>query len=186
MTSLSFIDACRLLAIDPKTLRQWLAQAHLSLSPHPTDARIKCLTSEQVHLLATLHGRVLPLTPETFLSASASIHPDETPSPPAASDADLQAKLLQMEAQVATLQGQLTDLALQLLQERTAHAQQLLRSLADPQPGLQEADVPPQTPTVAREGHRLPHPSELRARSRLTSLIEYSAAGLYVGVCPQH
>ncbi len=34
MTSLSFIECCHLLAIDPKTLRQWLAQAQISLHPH--------------------------------------------------------------------------------------------------------------------------------------------------------
>ncbi len=49
MTSLSFLECCHLLAIDPKTLRQWLAQAKMSLHAHPTDARVKCLTSEQVH-----------------------------------------------------------------------------------------------------------------------------------------
>ena len=46
MNSLSFIECCRLLAIDPKTLRQWLVQAQISLHVHPTDARIKCLTGK--------------------------------------------------------------------------------------------------------------------------------------------
>ena len=59
MTSLSFIECCHLFTIDPKTLRQWLAQAHMPLHAHPTDARLKCLTSEQVHVLANLHDRVL-------------------------------------------------------------------------------------------------------------------------------
>ena len=45
MTSLSLIECCHLLAIDPKTLRQWLAQAKMPPHTHPTNARIKCVTS---------------------------------------------------------------------------------------------------------------------------------------------
>ena len=63
MTAVPFTVACSLLAVDPKTLRQWLKRASLSLHQSPTDARVKCLTSEQVHLLANLHGRVLPAQP---------------------------------------------------------------------------------------------------------------------------
>ena len=116
MTSLSFIECCRLLAIDPKTLRQWLAQAQISLHPHPKDARIKCLEVEQVHTLANLHGRVLQAGEPA--SVCASPNPDEAESrmpPTAVLDTDLRVRFVQMEAQVATLQTQLTDLALQLL-----------------------------------------------------------------------
>src|SRR5258708_5569813 len=111
MTSLSFIECCHLLAIDPKTLRQWLAQAQISLHPHPKDARIKCLCPEQVQTLARLHGRVLQ--PETDASDACST-PSQAQSQralSALSDTDLRARLVQMEAQVATLQAQLTDLA---------------------------------------------------------------------------
>jgi hypothetical protein len=129
MTSLSFIECCHLFAIDPKTLRQWLTQAHMSLHSHPTDARIKCLTSEQVHVLANLHDRVLQ-TAEP--SAFARPNPDEAASRkplPAAADANLQARLTQMEAQIATLQAQLTDLTLQLLREREQRTEQRLLAL---------------------------------------------------------
>ena len=44
MTSLAFMECCQRLAVTPKTLRQWLAQAEMSLHAHPTDARITCLT----------------------------------------------------------------------------------------------------------------------------------------------
>ncbi len=86
MTRLSFMECCHLFAIDPKTLRQWLAQAQMPLHAHPTDARIKCLTSEQVHTLASLHGRVLQAS--GFAPASASTTRDEAENcaPP---DADL-------------------------------------------------------------------------------------------------
>lgn len=42
-----------MLGIDPKTLRNWLRHAHLHFVAHPTDARLKCLTPEQVQQLAT-------------------------------------------------------------------------------------------------------------------------------------
>jgi hypothetical protein len=52
MTTIPLTDCCMMLGIDPKTLRHWLTQAHLPLHTHPTDARIKCLTLEQVQQLA--------------------------------------------------------------------------------------------------------------------------------------
>jgi len=122
MTRFSFIECCHWLAIDPKTLRQWLAQAQISLHPHPHDARIKCLTREQVQTLARLHGRVLQAPVEGLATASASAGSNEVPSRVDISEADLRARLAQMEAQVATLQTQLTDLALQLRKRAaTAH-----------------------------------------------------------------
>src|SRR5262249_53329244 len=60
MTHLPQLDCCTLLGIDPKTLRQWVRQAHLQFVAHPTDARLKCLTEAQVQQLATQHGRPLP------------------------------------------------------------------------------------------------------------------------------
>jgi transposase-like protein len=37
MTSLTFTECCQRLSVTPKTLRQWLTQAEMSLHPHPTD-----------------------------------------------------------------------------------------------------------------------------------------------------
>src|SRR5262249_48646734 len=59
MTFVPFTHCCRLLAIDAKTLRQWIKQAHLCVHAHPEDARIKCLTTQQVQQLATLHHRCI-------------------------------------------------------------------------------------------------------------------------------
>ena len=192
MTSLSFIECCHLLAIDPKTLRQWLAQAKMSLHAHPTDARVKCLTSEQVHLLASLHGRVLQLPPNGLALASASPKPDEAQSrvlPTTLPDADLRERLVQMEVQVATLQAQLTDLALQLLQERELRTQQLLLDLQARFTSTGEHALAP----LAGSAQLLPcqpampllacHPTE--KRSRLIPLIEYGARGCYVLICPE-
>jgi hypothetical protein len=44
MTLVSLTDSCRLLVLDPKTLHCWLRLAHVSVQPHPLDARLKCVT----------------------------------------------------------------------------------------------------------------------------------------------
>lgn len=61
MTTIPLTDCCTMLGIDPKTLRHWLHQAQMPLHVHPTDARIKCLTSEQVQQLAVVHARPFAL-----------------------------------------------------------------------------------------------------------------------------
>ncbi len=191
MTSLSVIDCCHMLAIDPKTLRQWLAQAQMSLHAHPTDARVKCLTCEQVHLLASLHGRVLQLPPEGLAPLGASPKPDEAESRmPTTSlpDVDLPERLVQMEAQVATLQAQLAYLALQLLQEREQRTEQRLLTLETQLTSTGEYALAPLTlpaPSVPCQPE-MPfacHPTEKRAR--LIPLIEYTAKGSYVLICPK-
>ncbi len=187
MTSLSVIDCCQLLGIDPKTLRQWLAQAQMSLHIHPTDARIKCLTSEQVNFLARLHGRVLQASELTPACASAT--PDEVQShvPPAvAPDPDLRARLMQMEAQVATLQAQLTAPALQLLQEREQRTEQRLLKL-EAQLFLAKEPLLPQSARSVPLEQATPtltcHPTE--KRSSVIPLIEYGVSGQYVLICPK-
>ena len=60
MTLLSLTDCCHFLAVDPKTLRHWMNLSHLSTQPHPTDARLKCLTREHLTQLAAAHRRTLP------------------------------------------------------------------------------------------------------------------------------
>jgi hypothetical protein len=107
MTSLSFIECCRLLDIDPKTLRQWLAQAQMSLHAHPTDARIKCLTGEQIYVLTSLHDRVLQAGEPALTSAIPKPEEAQCRIPPAAvSDTDLRTRLSLLETQVAALQAQ--------------------------------------------------------------------------------
>jgi len=188
MISLSFIECCHLLAVDPKTLRQWLAQAQMSLHAHLTDARIKCLTSEQVCILASLHDRVLP----ACRPALANARPDEAERlmpTTAVSDADLRARLAQMEVQVATLQTQLTDLTLQLLRERDQRTEQRLLTLETRSPSTEPYDLAPlalQTSPALCQPTMPPlvcHPTE--QRNRLIPLIEYGARGHYVLICPE-
>ena len=78
MTIMSLADCCRLLAIDPKTLRRWLHLAHLSVQTHPWDTRLKCVTSEQLQQLAAMHRRTLPELSEQLFSPEISAH--STPS----------------------------------------------------------------------------------------------------------
>jgi len=186
MTSLSFIECCHLLAVDPKTLRQWLAQAQMSLHAHPTDARIKCLTSEQISILAHLHGRILQAS--ELAPACASPTPSEGQScvPPAVvPDVDLQTRLMQVETQVATLQAQITALALQLLQEREQRTEQRLLRLEAQLSSTREPLLSPSVHSMPPEQATSPltcPPTE--KRSSVIPLIEYGARGQYVLICP--
>ena len=112
-------------------------------------------------------------------------------SAPSASLADLLQQLSHLHTQVATLQHHLVRLTLELLHERTGDAEQRLRPLevlcsqtlepvhapaADHLAGLPVPSHPPERRLL---------PAEVRARSRVTALIEYGAQGQYVAVCPK-
>src|SRR5260370_16842734 len=71
MTLVPFTECCLQLGIDPKTLRLWLKTAQLSWCLHPTDARLKCLTHDQLQQVAALHDRRLPTTPPTVWPSAA-------------------------------------------------------------------------------------------------------------------
>jgi hypothetical protein len=192
MAFLPLKQAGALLGIDPKTFRHWMQQAHLAVYPHQSDARLKCVTSEQIKQLAALHRR--PLDQSTSL---AGVHSAETapPAPPEkpASQADFLPKLAHLEAQVALLQQHIAGLALELLQERTARYEHRLHTLeALIQPPAQPKR-PLSAPTPAREpkGHsnqpvttQRMYPTKGRPRPILP-LIEYTADGTYIVICPQ-
>src|SRR5258708_4196885 len=106
MPIISLADCCRLLAIDPKTLRRWLAQAQLSVEAHPTDARIKGLRRDHLLLLARAHRRSLAGLPEELAAPATTEQAQESPalSP---SLSDLLQTLSELPAQIAALQQQL-------------------------------------------------------------------------------
>jgi DNA-binding transcriptional MerR regulator len=199
MTLLPVADAARLLGIHPKTLHHWLKAANLPLTVHPTDARIRCVLPEHLLEVARWHGRPLPdlasvpaLEREAASSlAQAHIKPLPAHEAAPASLSDVLQQLAQLHTHVATLQHQLAGLALELLQERTEHYEQRLHTLEalasqtlESFQGPQEADVgDPLAPSPSPE-HRL-LPVEVRARSRVTALIEFGAQGQYVAVCPR-
>jgi transposase len=206
MTTVPLATGAHLLGIHPKTLRHWLTTAHLPLAPHLTDARIRCVAEGDLLEVARLHSRPLP-----HLSSAAGLDRDAAsavaaeqvkPLPahetapaqraaPCASLADLLQLLSQTQIQVATLQQQLTGLALELLQERTGRSEQRLCTLERlVSQTLESFQTPQQTALVD-----LPDPSppperrlllaEVRARSRVTALIDYGAQGQDMAVCPR-
>jgi hypothetical protein len=204
MTLVSFTDCCAWLGIDAKTLRNWLRQANLAWAAHPKDARLKCLTREQVEQLATLHARPLPspLSPPPARSFVAPAKPESEAQllesslhlPTSSAEVDLRKRLACLETQMTLMQEQLAQLALCLLGEREVRYEQRLKALearlpqkldppaCPPAPQAPVAKAPPQGPSTCG---RPVHPAELRARSRLIPLIESGAGGTYVVICPQ-
>jgi hypothetical protein len=210
MVTFPLVTCARLLGIHPKTLHHWLKAAEFPLAAHPTDARLKCVAEKHLLELATQHGRPLPALSagpalESY-AASALAEEQGKPLPahegelapcaaalsaPSASLADLLQQLAQLHTQVATLQHQLTGLVLEWLQERTGRSEQRLRPLEGLVSQTLESFQAPQQIDVAsplapspRPARRL-LPAEVRARSRVTALIEYGAQGQYVAVCPR-
>jgi hypothetical protein len=210
LTLLPVADGARLLGIHPKTLCHWLKTAYLPLAAHPTDARIRGVAQADLLEVARLHSRPLPhlsTVPalESYAAsalaeeqgkplpavASESAHRAALLSTPCTSLADLREQLSHLQTYVATLQQQLADLALEFLPERTGRSEHRLRTLQGrlSQPlesfqATQETDVAgPLAPSARLERRLLP--AEVRARSRVTALIEYGAHGQYVAVCPK-
>ena len=202
-------DAARLLGIHPKTLHHWLKEAKIPLAIHPTDARIKCVSEEQLHLVASLRGRSLQAS--AWLEPASSPHvlaerpPLRVPAPAGESasptgvspttsgpDAELTQKLASLASRLDSLQEQIAQLALALLNARERSVEQrisTLESLLQPFKGGQmpTAPVPERRNERACPGPppRPLHPAEQGARSRRPPLIEYCAPGSYVIVSSQ-
>jgi hypothetical protein len=183
MTTVPFTQCCSMLAVDPKTLRQWLKPAHLSVHTHPTDARIKCLTIEQVQQLAALHHRSIKqdaapaseqmVTPAPLLQrfekptqipleSLATSVPSASQLPPTRlSDSDLVKSLFSLQATVADLQQQVTGLALELLQERTLSYEQRLHTFEVLIHSTEGQPVMPQArQTMGQQTHQEKAPSK--------------------------
>ena len=184
----------------------------MPLAIHPTDACMKCVTEEHLQQVARLHGRPLlsaasspPLdtasaslvTPQAIIQPSQinEVEPASTASSlpaPYAPEGDLIQKLICLETKVVTLQEQLAQLALTLLQERERSVERritVLESLLQPLVGRQLSAPPTpeaeQEPPCTLRGPRPLHPVEQLARSRVPPLIEYSAPGIYVIISAQ-
>ncbi len=202
MTLLPFADCCLWLGVDPKTLRLWLKAANLSCCLHPTDARLKCLTPAQLQHLADLHGRCLPhplpgtgedaascssLPASSSQVASAPGHESLMPS----ADADLRHQFTLLQAQVAALQGQVTELALALLRERNACWQECTTQLKTPSPSAMAQLASPPQANVDALSPRSSVPvsaggatERSPAPSRALPLIEYWSEGTYGVISP--
>ncbi len=200
MTTVPLATGARLLGIHPKTLRHWLITAHLPVVVHPTDARIRCVAQDHLLEIARRHSR--PLPDLSFAgawdgdTASAFFAQEQAQPLPAsktepASLADLLQQLSHLQTQVATLQHHLLQFILELLPERTGDSEQWLRPLealvSQPLQSLQALEQTDMTAPPARSPRpeRRLLPAEVRARARVTALIEYGAQGQYVAVCPR-
>jgi hypothetical protein len=149
--------------------------------------------SEAASALAAQYVTPLP-APEGEPAHQAAVLPA-----PSAALAELLGQLSQLHTQLATLQHHLTGLTLAVLHERTGLAEDLLPQRLRPREGsvpqshesgltCSQTDVvgllAPSPPPAHRPAYRL-LPVEIRARSRVTALIEYGAHGQYVAVCPK-
>ncbi len=174
MTLLSLADCCRQLAIDPKTLRRWLATAPFTMPSQPPDARLKGLTQEQLRWLATAHHRSLPALPQ------------EPPQPAPSTEAlalptDLLEALVALRAlpaQLAALQERLADLTHQLshlaepvttARSRSGAASQVSSSTRSRSRGRASSRSKPQRPSQAQ----------------VLALVEYAGEGRYVVISPR-
>jgi hypothetical protein len=194
MTLFALKAGSALLGIDPKTLRQWMQQAHLGFQPHPGDARLKCVTSEHLEQVAALHHRPLAVP-----AAAAQLPPAEAvptgvgDKPSAQTELDLFARLAHLETHLAVVQQHLAALTLDFLQERTQryeHRLHTLETLILPPPKPEQA-VCPKPEASEREGQAdkplnpaRVHPMKGRRRAILP-LIEYGADGSYIVICPK-
>lgn len=202
MTTFPLLTCGEMLGIDPKTLRKWLRQAQMPLHSHPSDARMKCLTMEQIQRLATLHGRALTL-PEVLIpqlgepippkeaepmalweagGASAQLQKEPEPIPLPDETAWLK-QMAYLEAQVASLQAQLMHLQSLAGPLMPSFPLQQVVERQDAQAGRQEKRMA-SLPDVGLSGAWPAHPAESRRRPVLP-LIQYGAAGTYVIICPQ-
>jgi hypothetical protein len=207
MSIMSLADSCRLLAIDAKTLHRWLRLAHISVQAHPFDARLKCVTSEQVQHLATTHRRTLPASLEQPFPAA----PSAPSNPPYVSAAfvcssvvsevsgpitELTLQMGSLQAQVALLQQQLALLTEHLQKEqpgrtsviKTFEHNSLESSLDKPaessldKPAESSLDKPAES-SLKKEA--TPASMDRRKHPRVLPLVEYGAQGNYVVISPE-
>ena len=184
MATVPFTQVAHMLAVDVKTLRQWLKRESMSLHQSPTDARVKGLTSEQVQRLAHLHGRVLPAS-STEEDHKLGEVVSQVPLAPS-HNADLPEKLARLEALVVSQQAQIAALSLQLLQQRDQRLEHCLLTLEAFLTSAGVSLLQPQTPSVPSQQDELPEALDPRGqRARLIPLIELSARGSYVIICPK-
>ena len=199
MTIMSLADSCRLLAIDAKTLHRWLSLAHISVQAHPLDARLKCVTCEQVQQLAATHRRTLPELSEQPFPAAPSV--PSIPSDVRAASVwssvvsevstpitELTQQLGSLQTQVVTLQHQLALLTEQLQKEqqwrisvtKTFEDNSLESSLE------KSAESSLEKPTESSlEKESVPTSIDRRKHPRVLPLVEYGAQGNYVVISPE-
>ena len=208
MTLMSLADGCRLLAIDPKTLRRWLRQAHLSVQAHPSDTRLKCVTREQLEHVAGMHRRTLSEASESLVSpvpsalsegSTASVW-TSVASEVSGSMTELRQQLGSLQSQVAMLQHQLALLTEQIPKEGQWCISSIKLSVeSSPDISVESSldtsvessldtsvessldtsvESSPEKETILASIDRRKHPHVL-------PLVEYGAKGTYVVISPE-
>jgi len=170
MIFLSIADSCRQLGIDPKTLRRWLAQAHLCLQRHPTDGRKHALSEDHLRRLARLHQRRL-----------AGMPPDEPAVSPPAVPAALPPALLALPARLRGLEQQLTALQQQMSALTHALQQHPPASAVPGAPVQQSKRGPKSSARPAASATAKP----VRKPTHVIPLVECGDEGQYVVICPK-
>jgi DNA-binding transcriptional MerR regulator len=170
MTFVSVAEAARRLGIDVKTVRRWLAEAHLSLQDHPCDGRKTGVSGEHLDVLARLHQR--SLTPL----------PAESPAPVAGEGPPLPDALLALPEQLSALQAQIAALQQQVT-ELTRLLQQHTQPSAHP---AAPAQKPKRSPTPAPRARPAAVASKPpRKPAHVIPRVEYVSEGHYVVICPK-
>jgi hypothetical protein len=201
MTMVSLTDGCRLLTIDPKTLHRWMSLSHLSAQPHPLDARLKCVTLEQVQQVAVTHRRTLPesseqhFQPETSAPSTPSdvIRASVVSSVVSAVSVHITAltqQLGSLQAHVATLHHQLALLTEQVQQEqqwRTSVTKMFMDTSQESSLDTsQESSLDTSQESSLDKEPALPSPSiDRRKHPHVLPLVEYGAQGKYVMSSPE-
>ena len=179
MTLMSLSDCCRLLTIDPKTLRRWLDLAHVPFLAHPTDARIKGITASHLCQIATAHHRILADFPEAAPLPVQALQLQEPP-PLSGKLLDVLQTIPELSAQIVVLQERLTELR-QLL-----HPVPVSGSPSQEEPAAVGAEPAP-VPATPRSGSAtFSSAKRLRAPVHVLPLVEYGTHGCYMIICPEH
>ncbi len=177
MTMLSLADCCRHLAIDPKTLRRWLAQAPFTRQPHPQDARLKGLTEEQLLWLAQAHHRHLATLPQ---------EPEGVAPPTPIASPALPEDLRELLQALRALPAQLVA-----LQEQVADLNHQLSHLPGPAPTVRSRSGATTKATSSRlrsQSHgpgRAANKRQQQRPSQVLALVEYAGEGRYVVISPR-
>jgi len=180
MTLIALNECCRLLAIDGKTLRRWLAQAELCVQAHPEDARSKGLTYDQLLLLARAHHRRLAGLPPALPAPAGLVAAPISP--------ELSAELLPLLHRLSALPEQIAA-----LEQHMAQLTALLEAPRRPTvttPTTQRSTVRGHAPTATKAGTKArraaasPAPRPIPS-AQVIPRVEYVQEGHYVVLCPK-
>ena len=182
MTLVPLHVCCARLGIDPKTMRRWLALAHVEPVQNPLDARSRCVSLQQLTELAAVHDRLL--LPEVSRCAPP---PPDLPMASTGVPADRGEELDALHARVATLQEQVALLTAALLREQALHACPPPAVPACASHASSHCPLPTTGSIVPHPAPAVPLPSQPTPSSRpVLPRIELCDDGRVVVLCPQN